>query len=115
MKKLEPAIKTQVTQEALKGQVLPKSPHMPALKWCFQRCVAVLRMSLLTQLKAEGHLRLWVLLEFILCTVCSFDAISPWNTFFFSFLKFLTKYVYFQASLVAQTVKNLPAMQETWV
>ena len=29
--------------------------------------------------------------------------------------QYLIKYVHFRASLVAQMVKNLPAMQETWV
>ena len=31
------------------------------------------------------------------------------------FKKNLLEYSYFQASLVAEVVKNLPAMQETWV
>ena len=77
MKKLEPAIKTQVTQEALKGQVLPKEPsHAHTLGAFFSGVWQSLHTSLLTQLKEEGHLRLWALLEITLCTVCSFDAIS---------------------------------------
>ena len=40
MKKSEPVIKTQVTQEALKGQVLPKNLHMPTLESYFQQRVA---------------------------------------------------------------------------
>ena len=52
MKKLEPAIKTQATQEALKGQVLPQSPTMPALEWYFQWCVEV--PACLTSYSTEG-------------------------------------------------------------
>ena len=33
----------------------------------------------------------------------------------FQLTNYLISYIWFRASLVAQTIKNLPAMQETWV
>lgn len=60
-------------------------PHYSGI---FNSVWQVLHMSLLTQLKEEGHLRLTVLLVPTLRTVWSFDAISLWNPS--SFPKFLT-------------------------
>ena len=47
------------------------------------------------------------------CVFCTCSKIMKQNVF--SFLRFILKYTQSRASQVALVVKNLPAMQETWV
>lgn len=82
MKKSEPVIKMQVTQEALKGQVLPKGAlTCPHLSGIFNGVWQSLQMLLRAQLKEGELLRLMVPLGPMLYLVCSFDTLSSWNPF----------------------------------
>ena len=61
---------------------------------------------------------IWLILSLWCCLTCSSNFSSPLTKGFIRFrlsLIILTKISYNWASLVAQLVKNPPAMQETWV
>ena len=66
--------------------------HLPP--WLDNRGNALCEGGLLSTLNIEGAVTFWLFYH--------------WCVFFFSFLSL-------SASLVTQIVKNLPAMQETWV